>query len=725
MDTQQDRLGLIVRKTHRVPLPAGPAGDGAAIARQLDVALIGIGWKLSADLLSRLSALDADAVLDIAASVMGAARRVVGDHVRHNSYFMHFPDGVPDTVEFWTQLVTEALTIPATAEHVHVEVQLAEGWLNLRSLPGYGKYQHSWEEMIAAHGEFIPAASDRFTILHAGEPLGYEIQALYLSLAGSRVPLSEDDAAVLADLALECAPGPQPDVIPVRENRALINRVRLAGQMPLLADTVTDVLRLAAVLSGGDVSLVVPAKLRSFRRPERRALLGALDAVIEGNSAKLGDVNQYAERWKRLGERLHPHEHPFPYAADVFAVARGEKRAPSLMSRVEAAFADGEPSAAAEILANAPGLFFRSVDRLLRTAETETERGTIIGAARGCAPKASARVLLSLREHLVNRVHPTDVSRVFAGKSARATASADVRPPLGVAAVEALTGIIDTEIASRLAINGPVLVDPAIREVALPLSGKAIPDGIGIMPRGSVSLITGEILRFFCYWQQEAHRTDYDLSVLMLDEMYSNPEHVSWTNNRTSYATYSGDIVEAPFGATEFIDIRLPAVTRRFILPQVNVYCGEKFDEAEESFFGFMLRERLQDGAPFEARTVRAKSGMRGAGNVALPVAFMRGEDGKWRAKWLHLYLRGEAAFNLVEGNHVSASTLTRAIIEREYLTVGWLTDLASGSGAEVTVWDGVIPDKPVTFIGLERPEGLPEDSRVITLQNLSDLIPE
>jgi hypothetical protein len=35
-------------------------------------------------------------------------------------------------------------------------------------------------------------------ILHPGGPLSEEITSLYLSLAGSRVPLSDDDTAVLA-----------------------------------------------------------------------------------------------------------------------------------------------------------------------------------------------------------------------------------------------------------------------------------------------------------------------------------------------------------------------------------------------------------------------------------------------------------------------------------------------------------------------------------------------
>jgi hypothetical protein len=724
MESPDDWFEVIVGKTHRVPLPDGPRGDGSVVALQADAVLMDAGWKLSGGLLARLSALAPGAALDAAVRTLAVARREAGDHVRHNSYFIDFPANVPGTLDFWVQCITEALATPQTAGQT--AMQLAAGTVNLLGLPSYGTYQHTWEEMVAAHRDFIPAVSDRLTILNAGGALDEEISALYLSLAGSRVPLSEHDAAILAEAAMECAGGPQPQVIPVRENRAIINRVRLAARVPLLADTVTDVLRLAVAMSGGDVSLLEPARFRSLRRPERRALLAALDAVVAGSEAKLGDVSQRSEQWKRLGERLHPHEFPkWPQAAQVFAVARGERRVPSLASRAEAAFCAGDARAAATVLSAAPGMFFRSADRLLRTAADAGQRRQLLDIVAEIAPRASCRVLLSLREHLLNRVTPTDVSRVFAGRGGRGMALPDTRKPLDPGSVAALAQDLDAEIGRRLSLAAPLLVDPAVREVALPLSGKVMPDGLGIMPRGSASPVAGDVLRFFCYWRQRVQRTDYDLSVVMLDQHYGNPQHVSWTNYRTGYATYSGDITDAPDGATEFIDIRLREVPSRFILPQVHVYSGEGFAEAAESFFGFMLRDDVQEGAPFEPRTVRVKSDLRGSGRVALPVAFMRGDDGKWRAKWMHMYLRGYANFNRVEGNRVTTSLLTRAVLEREYLTVGYLADLARARGSAVTGWDGTIPAEPVTFIGLEQPEGLAPGSRIIALRNLADLIPE
>jgi hypothetical protein len=48
-----------------------------------------------------------------------------------------------------------------------------------------------------------------------------------------------------------------------------------------------------------------------------------------------------------------------------------------------------------------------------------------------------------------------------------------------------------------------------------------------------------------------------------------------------------------------------------------------------------------------------------------------------------------------------------------------------AGRATATTLWDGVtIPDGPVTYVGLERPDGLHPDSLVVTPGNLRALIP-
>ncbi|MCX5241106.1 hypothetical protein OG824_38450 [Streptomyces prunicolor] len=721
-----DRLEpLVIRHTFRVPLPATPVGEGATAARQFDAVLLSVGFKLSADLLERLSGLSEETVVGIAVRTLGTVRELVGDHVQHNAYFFDFPANVPDTVDFWMSCVAEAIQDKETP--ASTLKQLRNGVVNLLSLPTYGRYQHTYAELLAAQDELIAAAGDRLTVLHAGGELADELTALYLALAGSTTPLGEEHRHDLLALAERCADGPQPEEIPVRENRALVNQARLKVGSELLLDTVTDVLRLACALSDGDVTLVEPTRFRSLSRPVRRALLAALDSVVAASPAKLADVGVRREAWKRLGERLHPHEYPrWPYAAEVFAVARGELKAPSFDSRVEELLAADDLLGAVELLKSAPGKLFRALDRLLRTAPTQEERDAVVAAAELVVPEVSGRVVLSVREHLHNRARETGELRVFVNRRGRAWVTDDERSAVGPVERERLIGALDDETRRRLPSPERLLVDPEVLDVALPLSGKATAAGLGVLPRGSLSMIEGELLRFFVYWKESAQRTDFDLSALMLNADYSTNTWLSYTSLTEVEGEHSGDIVEAPDGASEFINLRLGAVRGAFVVPQVNIFAGEGFEEVEESFFGFMLREGEQRGRPFEPRTVRMKSELRGAGRVALPLVFLRGDDGGWRAKWLHLYLKGSPSANRVEENRVTVANLLRGIVEREQLTVRHLVELMSGEGTTVTLWDGEgVPEgAPVTYIGLRRPDELPAGSRVVTSENLRDLIP-
>ncbi|GIJ45205.1 hypothetical protein Val02_20910 [Virgisporangium aliadipatigenens] len=704
----------VLARTLRVPAFAAAPGDGSAAARQFDVALMSAGFKLSGELLQRLSTMDGVQVRAIGARVCAVVARLVGDDKRHNAYFRDFPAGVPDTVEFWTGLIRETFGD-----------EIPDGPVNLLALPKYGRYQHSYEELLAAHAEFVPSLKDRVTLLHPGGTPDEEARRTYLELAATPVPLSTEDLALLADLAAYCVDGPQPKAIPVREVRAVVNRARLAAGVPLLVDTVTDVLRLACAVSEGDVGLREPTRFRSLRRAERRVLLEALHHLVRQDDRKLADVGPHREAWKRLGERLHPHEYPhLPGAAEVFAVARGDRSARSFAARVEAALAGGDLSGALDLLATRPGMLVRAADRLLRGATPEQSHRIVESLEQNLA-RVSGRVILSLREHLGNRTAP-EAARGFANRRGRLWVAPDARAPLPSTVVGRLVESLDAEIVRRLPAGGRVLVDPAVLPVALPLSQRSTAAGFGVLPRGSRTPVGAGHARFFVYWHQNARRTDFDLSALLLDDGFRTAGQLSWTSLRGYGGTHSGDITEAPDGASEFIDLDLRTVSARYILPMVHVYSGEGFQEVRESFFGYMEREAEQLGKPFEARSVRMRSTLAGTGRVALPLVFVRDDDGGWSVRWLHLYMTASPEFNAVENSAGTASLLLRAIVERSYLRVADLVALMRRAGTDVTEWT---PDDPVpsgaTFIGLERPEHVADDAAVYPLARLPELIPD
>jgi len=744
MDTQRmifDRKRRLV-----LPVPAAP-GDGAAAARQLDAVLMSVGFKCSGELLGALSGLAPGFVIDQAVKVIGWARELAGVHVAHNTYFADFPANVPDTLEFWAGLIAESIgaQVAAGGEPAIRGVLDARGRFaaDLLSLPGYGRYQHSFADLLEHHAAFEPLLADRMTVVHLGGGLDAELDALFAELAGSAVPLTGQGLEDLRVLAEACTGREIPD-IRVRENLAVVNAVRVRqGVAPVVKDP-TDVLRLAAELSGSDVTLATAPKFASLPRAWRRALLAALDGMDPG---KYAGVLAHAEAWKRLGEYLHPGRAVPGQLADsgaelAFAVARGETSVQTLAGHAERAFARHDVRAAAGWLSAAPGMFWRSLDRLLRAGGPE-DAALVADYAGRTAPEVSGRVLLSVREHLANRVRRSEVSRIFVGKSGRAWVRPEAREPLDAGLVADLLAVIDEQVRARLPAPGCLVVDPRVLGAAVPLSGKAQTEGLGVWPRGSVAkLEAGDWLRFFFYWKQAARRTDYDLSCQLVTDGFTVWRQLSWTALSDVWGEHSGDVVDAPapHGATECINVRLDHIPAGAVLiPQLYLYNGypggaggESFGELDENLFGYMTRSGEQRGLPVEARAVRMKTVLRGADRVTLPVMFYRGEDGAFYAKWAHLGMRGRAGFfggYQAEHNRVSTGLLARAICERQYLQVRYLAGLMGGKAGSVTAWREGRPDVPagagqVTFIGVEQPEVLPEGTEVYTLGNLGSLVP-
>ncbi len=697
-------LHEIIKRTLRVPVPSDSRGDGTHATRQLDVALMNVGFKLSRDLFASLSQQPSTVVIPLGQEILVAVKELLGEHVQHNVYFLDFPAHVPDTIDFWW---TELLRLFLTGQ-TH-----------------YGRYQHSYQEMLEAHETFIPALKDQVTLLHLGKTLPEEVRELYFLLAESSIPLNDTDLHLLEKVATACLSDPQPENIPMRETKAIINCVRINHNQPLQVDTITDILRLACALSDGDVTLQEVTMFRSFRRPLRRRLLQALDDLLARSPMQLADVHRYQERWKRLGERLHPHEYPQETAAqEVFAVARGEKNVFSFEAKVAVALRDRDHMTALSLLRTKPGLLVRNIDYLLREA-SEQDRVTFLEVLQSVIGKVSGRVLLSFREHVQNRTMQEQM-RVFTNRRGRAWVTGDVREPLNEASITSLMEMLDEELRRRMPHSEQLVIDPEVLGIAIPLSEKNKGSGFAIMPRGSTMHVGDGLLRFFVYWKQTSRRTDYDLSALILNDRFEFETQVSWTNLQAMGGIHSGDLTEAPDGASEFIDLDLHKVRGAYIIPQVNIYAGEKFTEVESCFFGFMLRTGEQRGKPFEAATVRMKSDLRGTGRVALPLVFIRAEFGQWSAKWLHLYLKGHPKFNQIETNRLTTGVLARSVLDHHYLTLDYLLGLMREKAARFS-WSTEMADPavPVTFIGLQAPDELQrEHATTYTLSNLHGLIP-
>lgn len=719
----QTLTAAIIKRTLRVPVkymlePQQEYSD--AISRQLDVALIRNGFKADAGVLLYLWNMHPSQAIEVSREIIEAVSSLIGSHVEHNTYFKDFPKNIPDTIEFWSQLIVDT----------YGDNETDKLFVNLLDLNGYGHYTHTYSEMVNAHKELVVNTKNKLRVLTLGESLQIEGHKLYFSLAESKIPANGDDLALLLELAEVFIQDKQPENIPVRENKAVINSVRLKNNSELLVDTVTDVLRLAALLSGGDVSLQENTKFKNFNLQERKALMAALEAVIGLNKDKLGDVFKHREQFKQLSRKLGISRFiELKNAQEVFRVAR-EKINLSFESKLEKAFKSKNNKAVISLLENNPGLFVRTFNRLLLVA-TIGDLDAMTVSLEKILPKVSTPVIIGLRQYLSNRVEQK-TNRVFINRKGTGKVFKDEQPVLGAWITDSINALLDAEVTKRLP-EATYIINPDILTVAIPLSNRQTASGIGIMPRGSTDTFNGEILRFFNYWRQKSERTDYDLSAVLLNEDFTSAGQLSYTNLRLAGGVHSGDITSAEHGASEFIDIVVGAVTAKYIVPQVNNFSGEDFDTVKESFFGYMERTEAEKGLPFEARTVKTKADMRGKNKVALPLVFIKEDDGTVTVKWLNAFLQGQFQGNSTENNTLNTSTLIRGIVETNYLTVNYLVDLLrrkpntiveTGTNEQLLEYAKADAENAtIVYIGKETLANLPKEIKVITLKNLHELL--
>ena len=120
----------------------------------------------------------------------------------------------------------------------------------------------------------------------------------------------------------------------------------------------TDVLRLAALRSGGDASLRQKFKFKSFSRRERRFLC----ELLEGSKHLEADIAERQGLWKRFLKILHPGDHGCKRVSAAYdALYNGRLR--SYASRIETGIQAKNPEVFALLQAR-PGEFRRRLHKL-------------------------------------------------------------------------------------------------------------------------------------------------------------------------------------------------------------------------------------------------------------------------------------------------------------------------------------------------------------------------
>lgn len=460
-----------------------------------------------------------------------------------------------------------------------------------------------------------------------------------------------------------------PAKIPSRENLAVLGAALLrqttfgTAWVAERVKTATDVLRIAVAMSNGDVSLAASTKFGKFSRRERRLLLSWLERSANATE----DMLRWKPRWIRLGERLHPGElrKTFPKTAAAFDVLRKDQPFETFNSAIERHLAAADAPAAVALLKTRPGEMARRLDHLLRKTQAPD---AVLTAFAGIAASVSTPVLLQVLTHFRCRAVPSDLRIFFPkGDVGKVQAILNELPALPADTAEAAAAICEKSLLDRFAKLPPLgrcFLDAGLRDYVVPFSQRSAAKALRTLVRGSrLPLPECNVLRLFIWWRNGRSRTDIDLSAAFYDADFKYLDVVSYYNLKNYGGCHSGDIVDAPEGAAEFIDIDL-ARTRaggvRYVVMSIFSYTNQPYCDLPECFAGWMARQQAGSGEIFEPRTVQDKVDVASDTKVCLPAIFDLVEN---QVIWADIALEKSPYWNNLQNNLSGVSLMLRAIL--------------------------------------------------------------
>ncbi|MEW2622978.1 MXAN_6230/SCO0854 family RING domain-containing protein [Streptomyces sp. NPDC048106] len=727
---------------------ASGGGTGPAL-RRLEAELLGRGHVLSPALHAALRSLSSEDLAAAHARLVGLTDDLLGSDRTHLPLFRRFPRTVPRDTEalyvdrvfaFLLQqpdqpcvLCGEARTVFPVSPCAHLVCRLCWDGSGYAGCPVCHRRIDADDPFlrpVRAVGAAKAPVPGPLRLLRYGTDRAADATAVVDSLLARRTPLSPQDRDDLLTL-LPLTPAGQgllPEEIPVRETKAMVLGA-LVREAPdglptgkLLTErltTATDVLRLLAVLSGGDAGLVTPSRFTSLPRPLRRELLAVLDGLQTPYLVE--DVLRHPTAWKRAAEVLHPFERHarHPRAALAFAVLRGTPvdpgtafgaalletaaahpdavrvegvriRPATWAGRLEQAVAEGDAGRAAALAGERPGELVRRLDLLLRLhtsddLDPELEKALVRGLPKvGPGPLLSA--LGALRVRAEDR---TGRRRVFfpRGEVTRALSVPERRAPLPAGLVTAAVTLLRAELLRRFAAGEPYalsVLDAGLVDLIVPFTERSTAKALVAVPRGSTqTLPEGAVLRLFLHWTEpQGNRTDLDLSVAFFDADWNFTGLCDYTNlvHGTEAAVHSGDLTSAPAprGATEYVDLDLERLAERgdvYAVPLVFSFNNVPFEELQDAFAGFMaLPEQGPRDASYDPRTVRQRFDLAGESRVCLPMVV---DLGRRRMLWTDTHLPSTDGFQSIRSHGGAVlATVARDLWEQ------------FGSGSRATLWD-------------------------------------
>lgn len=299
---------------------------------------------------------------------------------------------------------------------------------------------------------------------------------------------------------------------------------------------------------------------------------------------------------------------------------------------------------------NAAGDFARRLDHVLRLDSNKQDE--IVLAFGQVSDKVSTPVLLQVMTHFKHRTNQPKLRTFFPkGNVAKAQAVENTLTALPKNVCDSVVKVCEDALVERfkaLPSLGDCYLDDKLEGYGVPFALRSASKSLRTLVRGSKIPLPDDckVLRFFCWWKNGDHRTDIDLSASLFDANFNYTGVLSYYNLKEYGACHSGDIVDAPNGASEFIDVELSKVREsgvRYILMTLNSYTNQPYCDLPECFAGWMARNKAASGEIYEPKTVVDRVDLTADSRIAIPLIIDIVEN---KVIWCDLSLKSHPNFN-------------------------------------------------------------------------------
>ncbi len=472
-----------------------------------------------------------------------------------------------------------------------------------------------------------------------------------------------------------------PKEIPLKENCALIGKLYLkhcknaqTKDLKPYFNTATDVLRLAVAISDGDISLKERTRFVNMNKKTIRIILELLNSC--GNISE--DMKKYKGMWIKLGEKLHPNKYQqFENVIKSFDLIRNNKTIETWRGKLNQHYQLGEYDQVINLLSQRSGEFARELDNILRKADDKMK---VINSFSHVAGSVSTPVLWQVMNHFQHR----DEQRYVMPKGGT---SSLYKLDKEVQYIEKKYCDMVVNICTGALIQnyrqkdymGNIYLSEEFKDYILPFNQRSASKSLKTLTTGSKVRVSEscKALRGFIWWtnngDDEGCRVDIDLSATLLDEDFRYVSHISFSNLKDSLGnTHSGDIANGGDlngkGVAEFIDINIDSCLTnnvRYVAFGVYSYTETLYSDMPNIKFGYMEREKPNDGEIFEPSTVKQRIDLSTKSTTSLPMVFDLVERKMiWLDVSISLESLNQSYTNTLESNFASSKEVLKIMTD-------------------------------------------------------------